>query len=84
MYVSSEYFNVNPGTDIDFQALSVFKIVILLLIVIAGAFDIDIYFLLSQYILDKDGWCSAEKLVSVTHMPTFTMPLPGAPTAVMM
>ena len=84
MHVSSAYFNVNLGTDIGFQALSVFKIVILLLIVIAGAFDIVIFFLLSINILDKDGWCSAEKLVSVTHMPTFTMPLLGAPTVVMM
>ena len=40
MYVgSSAYSNVNLGIDIDRQALSVFKIVILLLIVIAGTFD---------------------------------------------
>ena len=39
MYVSFAYFNVNLGIDIDRQALSVFKIGILLLIVIAGRFD---------------------------------------------
>ena len=83
MYVSSAYFNVNLGIDIVCQALSVFKIVILLLIVITGAFDTVIFFHLSQHILDKDGSYSVEILVSVTHMPTFAMPLLGAPTAVM-
>ena len=88
MYVSSAYFDVNLGIDIVCQALSVFKIAILLLIVIAGAFDTVFFFFpflfLALHILDKDGSFSAEKLVSVTHMPIFTMPLLGAPTAVMM
>jgi hypothetical protein len=48
MYVSSAYFNVNLGIDIVCQTLSVFKIVILLLIVIAGAFDAIIFLLLSD------------------------------------
>lgn len=48
MYVSFAYFNVNPGTNIVFQALSVFKIVILLLIVIVGAFNaVDFIFILT-------------------------------------
>ena len=38
MYVSNAYYNVNLGIDIVCQVLSVFKIVILLLIVVAGAF----------------------------------------------
>ena len=85
MYVSSAYLNVNLSIDIVFQALSVFKIVILLLIVVAGAFDTVVFFFLSkQHILDKDGSFSAEKLVSVTHMLIFTMPLLGAPIAAMM
>ena len=44
MYVSNAYYNVNLGIDIVCQVLSVFKIVILLLIVIAGAFVIIILF----------------------------------------
>ena len=47
MYESDAYFDVNLGIDIICQALSVFKIVILLLIVIAGAFDSVILLLLS-------------------------------------
>ena len=47
MYVSSAYFNANLGIDIGCQTLSVFKIVILLLIVITGAFDAVIFLLLS-------------------------------------
>jgi hypothetical protein len=84
VYISA-YFNVNMGIDIVCQALSVFKIGILLLIVIAGASNTLIFFvLLSQHILIKDGSYSVEKLVFLTHMPTFAMPLLGAPTAVMM
>ena len=37
MYVFSAYIDVNLGIDVVFQALSLFKIAILLLIVIAGA-----------------------------------------------
>jgi hypothetical protein len=44
MYVSSAYVNVNLVIHIVRQALSVFKIVILLLIVIAGTFDTVILF----------------------------------------
>ena len=48
MCVSSEYFKANLGTDIVCKALSVFKIVILLLIVIAGAFNA--VFLISPFL----------------------------------
>ena len=55
MYVSFAYFMANLSTDIVFQALSIFKIVILLLIVIAGVFSTVNLFILSLHILEKMG-----------------------------
>ena len=48
MYVFSAYTDVNLGIDIVFQALSLFKIAILLLIVIAS---VTIIFMLSSFAL---------------------------------
>ena len=56
MYVSSTCFNENLGIDTVYQALSLFKIVILLIIVIAGAFDTMLLFIfacLNTFLL---GW----------------------------
>ena len=50
MYVSNAYYNVNLGINIVCQVLSVFKIVILLLIVVAGAFVTIILFYFAFYL----------------------------------
>ena len=56
MYVSSTCFNANLGIDTVYQALSLFKIVILLLIVIAGAFDTMLLFILASLNIFLLGW----------------------------